>query len=153
MSRKSRREQRRQLPVRIANRVPYYRSGEFYIQDSNPEVAPTARRRPPVFLPDDDPVPRTITSLLDVVRQVHPLPVASRAVKRSVWSSTSIPRAKAVWRNLARPRPLYAKSLKYCLQRSLRREVLFALGVAGRRGSAPGRGGRYKRSITSYYRC
>ena len=154
MTRRSRREERRrQLPVRTADRVSYYRSGEFYTTDSNPLVAPTARRRPPVFLPDDDLVQRTITSLLDVERQGPINERAYRATKGSVWSSTPISRRKAVWRDLARPRPMFAAQLKYCVQRAARRQVLFAMRVAGRKRSAPGRGGKYRRSITSYYRC
>lgn len=41
-------------------------------------------------------------------------------------------------------------AVKFCVQRSSRREVLFARGVAGRRGSAPG---PYRRTQRSYYGC
>lgn len=40
-----------------------------------------------------------------------------------------------------------------CTQRQDRREVLHALGVAGRRGSAPGRRGRYRRTLMSNFSC
>lgn len=41
----------------------------------------------------------------------------------------------------------------YCLRRHKRREVLFALDVAGRSGRSPGRRGRYKRDETSERSC
>lgn len=40
-----------------------------------------------------------------------------------------------------------------CARRSERKEVLFAQGVAGRRGGSPGKRGRYHRTITSNYSC
>lgn len=43
--------------------------------------------------------------------------------------------------------------VRFCVARKMRKQVLFALGVAGRRGSAPGRGGRYWRSENSNWRC
>lgn len=40
-----------------------------------------------------------------------------------------------------------------CTQRQDRKEVLHALGVAGRRGSAPGRRGKYHRTVMSNFSC
>lgn len=40
-----------------------------------------------------------------------------------------------------------------CTQRQDRKEVLHALGVAGRRGSAPGRRGKYRRTLMSNFSC
>lgn len=40
-----------------------------------------------------------------------------------------------------------------CTQRQDRREVIHALGLAGRRGSAPGKRGRYHRTLMSNFSC
>lgn len=40
-----------------------------------------------------------------------------------------------------------------CTQRQDRKEVLHALGIAGRRGSAPGKRGRYHRTLMSNFSC
>lgn len=40
-----------------------------------------------------------------------------------------------------------------CTQREDRKEVLHALGIAGRRGSAPGKRGHYKRTVMSNFSC
>lgn len=40
-----------------------------------------------------------------------------------------------------------------CARRSERKEVMHAIGVAGRRGSAPGRRGRYRRNESSNFSC
>lgn len=40
-----------------------------------------------------------------------------------------------------------------CARRSERREVMHAIGVAGRSGSAPGRRGRYRRNESSNFSC
>ncbi|AZL82927.1 hypothetical protein [Apis mellifera associated microvirus 50] len=40
-----------------------------------------------------------------------------------------------------------------CLRRKMRKEVIFAAGVGGRRRSAPGRRGKYRRTPSSLYRC
>lgn len=40
-----------------------------------------------------------------------------------------------------------------CARRESRREVMFAQGVAGRRGSAPGKRGTYKRTVMSEFHC
>lgn len=49
-------------------------------------------------------------------------------------------------------RPLaVSKAALICVRRKRRREVLFALGRAGYRGSAPKR--HYRRTADSYYRC
>lgn len=44
----------------------------------------------------------------------------------------------------------FPRQVRYCMQRHSRREVLFARGVAGRRGSAPG---PYRRKESSNWRC
>lgn len=44
----------------------------------------------------------------------------------------------------------FPRQVRYCIQRGMRREVLFARGVAGRRGSAPG---PYRRKESSNWRC
>lgn len=44
------------------------------------------------------------------------------------------------------------KATLFCQRRAVRKEVLFARGVAGRKAS-PGRGGRYKRNGDSRWRC
>lgn len=41
----------------------------------------------------------------------------------------------------------------FCARRAARRSVLFALGVGGKRGSAPGRGGTYRRTAESKLSC
>lgn len=41
----------------------------------------------------------------------------------------------------------------FCLKRKIRRGVLFALGVGGKSGSAPGRRGKYRRTGNSQYGC
>lgn len=41
----------------------------------------------------------------------------------------------------------------FCARRGVRKEVLFAKGVAGRRGGSPGRRGRYFRNQNSAWRC
>lgn len=43
--------------------------------------------------------------------------------------------------------------VRFCVQRKERRSALFAFGVAGRRGSAPGKGGKYRRRVESSYTC
>lgn len=40
-----------------------------------------------------------------------------------------------------------------CTSRQRRREVLWALGVAGRSGGSPGRRGTYKRNLMSGFHC
>lgn len=40
-----------------------------------------------------------------------------------------------------------------CTKREDRKEVLHALGIAGRRGSAPGKRGHYKRTVMSNFSC
>lgn len=45
------------------------------------------------------------------------------------------------------------RKVVFCLRRRVRRAVLHALGVAGRRRSAPGAGGRYHRKESSQWRC
>lgn len=41
----------------------------------------------------------------------------------------------------------------FCKKRKQRKEVLFALKVAGHKGRSPGRGGGYRRTIDSNYSC
>lgn len=41
----------------------------------------------------------------------------------------------------------------FCARRQVRKEVLFARKVAGRRGGSPGRRGRYLRNANSQWRC
>lgn len=48
---------------------------------------------------------------------------------------------------------LAPKRVLFCIRRKVRREVLFALRRAGFRGSGPGKGGRYRRTQDSQYRC
>lgn len=45
------------------------------------------------------------------------------------------------------------EAVRFCVQRKVRRGVLFARDVAGRRHSAPGRGGKYRRSVHSLWSC
>lgn len=40
-----------------------------------------------------------------------------------------------------------------CTRRSERREVLHAIGIAGKHGSAPGKRGTYKRTVASEFSC
>lgn len=43
------------------------------------------------------------------------------------------------------------KKVRFCFDRSVRRQVMFARGVAGRSGV--GRGKRWSRTVNSQYRC
>lgn len=52
-----------------------------------------------------------------------------------------------------RPRVRKPERVPECVRRSERKEVLFARGVAGRRGGSPGKRGRYNRSIMSNFTC
>lgn len=55
------------------------------------------------------------------------------------------------WRTIPVAAPA---SVRFCIQRKQRKEVLFAKGVAGKnKRRSPGRGGGYRRSAKSNYRC
>lgn len=45
------------------------------------------------------------------------------------------------------------RRVSQCTQRQDRKEVLHALNIAGRRGSAPGKRGRYHRTLMSNFSC
>lgn len=136
MSRRSRRQ------------VTVVRQGEPYIRSNTPAVLP---------LPDE--------SLLRSFRAVAPEPrpwepVNLPELRRRRMDPTPLYPAKR--RSLRSPfakRPGYLlqklymrqpERVRFCVQRSQRREVLFALNRAGYSGSAPG---RYRRTQNSQYRC
>lgn len=75
--------------------------------------------------------------------QIRPLQalVASRA------------RAAASWREFQKLRVASPRTDSLCVRRRKRREVLFSLRVAGRRGSAPGARGTYRRTLSSQWSC
>lgn len=110
------------------------------------------------------------------------LPRTHEGVRRySPWamSAPSLAQAQGVWRRLARPtlfpvplaKPAVGRlssgrysplsvlrmrvptRVRFCVQRRTRREVIFALGVGGSRGSAGGRHGTYRRNGNSAFRC
>lgn len=50
-------------------------------------------------------------------------------------------------------RMAHPKRVLFCVKRKIRREVLFAFSRAGRKGSGPGRRGKYRRNESSQYSC
>lgn len=85
------------------------------------------------------------------IRRRLKLPV--RAVRPSVLGPSrllqAIRRAES-WRAFNVLQVRVPARVRFCQQRSTRRQVLFAAGVGGRRGSAPG---PYRRSENSNWRC
>lgn len=71
-------------------------------------------------------------------------PPAKHAVRRSKAMLLDVP----TWRVALNRMP---SRVRFCVQRGLRREVLFALARAGYSGSAPKR--EYKRTVNSNYGC
>lgn len=72
------------------------------------------------------------------------LPLSARAAPRA-----SRRRADAF--RFLRSLPVLGRSVAVCVRRKLRREVLFARGVAGRSGVGVGK--RWRRNVESSYRC
>lgn len=81
------------------------------------------------------------------------------ALQRVLLWASGRPRARDT-----RPRGPAARALRsltaqhpnqvmFCVRRKQRRELLFRFGVAGKRRRSPGRGGSYKRSYSSQWRC
>lgn len=153
MSRRTRREGRKRPrydPVRTLDRY-IFGPGEADIYASNDSLPRSHDRRPPVILPDDvDPL-RTIAVSPTAVRQfVSPIEEKSRAAR---WSFTPVQTLKQYWREAHRPVVNEPENVRFCVRRTQRREVLFAMRVAGRRGGSPGKRGKYRRSIESNYSC
>lgn len=63
-------------------------------------------------------------------------------------------RPDPVWRLRRSEIVKHPKQVMFCVRRKLRREALFRRGIAGhRRRRSPGRGGHYRRSFFSQWRC
>lgn len=155
MARTRKRQERRFRsiePVRTLDRYSHYRSGEEVSYPSNRRLPRTHDRRPPVLLSDDVDSNRTLTVFPTVVRQSS-LPGLLDRSRVTRWAFTPIRTAKRVYRDLARPTPMYPETLKFCIRRAMRREVLFARKVAGRFGRSPGKRGKYRRTLESNYSC
>lgn len=75
------------------------------------------------------------------------VPSASGSVRR--FHSAS-PQVRASWQSLNVLRFPFPRSVDVCVKRKTRRNVLFAKGVAGRRGGSPG---PYKRTVFSAWSC
>lgn len=92
-----------------------------------------------------------------LVEDTYPLGVFTPSPRRflgRVWSPPAPPRRFPRQRSFTGLRTLQIRvppRVKFCIQRKERREVLFALGRAGFRGSAPKR--RYRRTQNSQWRC
>jgi len=91
--------------------------------------------------------------------RVSPLRISQAApgVRRE---QRRFPASQVIQRPLLRSAPILpakpslpTRATDFCSRREARREVLFAQRVAGRKGRSPGRGGRYRRTAESYYRC
>lgn len=64
--------------------------------------------------------------------------------------ASQIRRINDSWREFGRLRIAAPSRVRFCVQRLQRKQVLFARGIAGRRGSAPG---PYRRTENSNWRC
>lgn len=99
-------------------------------------VAPDASLRSPT-------VPRR--------RFARPLPPARLPLIASRLAKARIAQFERSWREF-RLLPRLSPNDKACIRRRVRKQVLFASRVAGRKRS-PGRGGTYHRKLDSLYRC
>lgn len=119
--------------------------------------SPHAKRLPkrPVARPRGIPVVRLPTTVLPVPRRSVPRPpsrgyspfmLSPNGLKWTYSMSTMLGDRKT--EPVRRPR-----RVNECTRRSERREVLHAIGIAGKSGSAPGRRGTYKRTLASEFSC
>lgn len=95
-------------------------------------------RASPSWKPGRSPV--VSVGVRPVRRVTHHSPFASQRRLAQSWRAFNV---------LAVPVP---RKVAFCVRRHVRRSVLFATGVAGRRRS-PGRGGSYRRTESSAWRC
>lgn len=121
-------------------------------------LAPHAKRSParslahPWALPSAY-VPRTQSKLIYSAPSRSPrghIPLLKAHLLRPHIVGTSIPTMPGDRKTEPVKRP---DRVDQCTQRKDRKEVLHALGIAGRRGSAPGRRGSYHRNLMSNFSC
>lgn len=130
-------------------RSSYTRRGEPYYRSSRPARLPPAHERVRRLPQDPDfrvTVPfvalrqspaRALARRLSVFLPPAATPLRRRGVSRRYEALRQLP--------VAVPR-----KVRFCVERKRRREVIFAIGVGGRRGSAPG---PYRRTQESQYAC
>lgn len=93
---------------------------------------------PPIErLPKRRPLSFPKSRLVAQVRSVRRVARRMRHPLQRLWSSVA---------------PEKRRGIAYCVARKVRKQVLHALGIAGRRAS-PGRGGTYNRTPESQMRC
>lgn len=167
-SRKSRRQEREEQGFRS-----FERAGAAYPDAASPPL-PRAQERVQqaierdALLPTRRRSPRGVWG--DTPRQAEPAagrwrPGAYRPDRkaRGVFTPLPVQRASAPYKRLSDKKSGYAilRQLSYlnpervlvCARRAVRREVLFALGIGGHRRRSPGRGGGYRRTEESNWRC